>query len=55
MPTIFDTYYKTLNVEKVSRELKIFDQGGAAENKGFRLACYKDTDCFVVCFALDDK
>ena len=55
MPTVFDNYTKQMPVRGADRTLVIFDTGGEVNNMNFRKASFAGTDCFVICFALDNE
>ncbi|CAG7731830.1 unnamed protein product [Allacma fusca] len=55
VPTVFDNYAKTLIVDGVEFSLTLWDTAGQEDYKSLRLLSYPKTDCFVVCYAVDNR
>lgn len=55
VPTVFDVHSTSISFDQKEIDLKIWDTGGQAEFEASRHLAYKDTNCFIVCFALNDR
>jgi len=68
-PTIFDTFTKEVQLDKsidgdeedssfstkTSYSLGLWDTSGSSEYDEVRPICYPHTDCFVICYAVNDR
>ena len=55
VPTVFDNYTKKLTINGKSIDMTLWDTDPSDDLDEMRPLSYSETDCFVVCFALDDK
>ncbi|XP_065662092.1 ras-like GTP-binding protein Rho1 [Hydra vulgaris] len=53
VPTVFETYTKTISVEQHTVVLSLFDTAGQDAYDRLRPLMYPDTDILLVCFAAD--
>jgi len=54
IPTIFDNYSATVEVEGSPIQLHLWDTAGQEEFDKLRFLSYPDTDVFIICFSVDN-
>ncbi|CAG7731831.1 unnamed protein product [Allacma fusca] len=54
-PTVFDNYAKTLTVDGAEFSLTLWDTAGQEEYEKLRPLSYPKTDCFILCYAVDNR
>ena len=52
VPTIFDNYAQSLNIDGTNVNLQLWDTAGQEDYSKIRPMSYPDTDVFLVCFSL---
>jgi len=55
VPTVFDNHAKTLTVDGVDFALTLWDTAGQEEYEKLRPLSYPKTDCFILCYAVNNK
>ncbi|ELP84242.1 Rho GTPase, putative [Entamoeba invadens IP1] len=54
LPTVFDNYLTTVKFKKQNISMELWDTAGQEEFDRIRPLSYKDTDVFILCFAVDN-
>ena len=54
LPTVFDNYLATVQYKKQEIKLELWDTAGQEEFDRIRPLSYKDTDIFILCFAVNN-
>ncbi|XP_021957028.1 ras-related protein ced-10 [Folsomia candida] len=54
IPTVFDNHAKTLTVDGKLVGLTVWDTAGQEEYEKLRPLSYPKTDCFIICYAIDN-
>jgi Ras-related C3 botulinum toxin substrate 1 len=55
VPTVFDNHAKNLNVDGVEFSLTLWDTAGQEEYEKLRPLSYPKTDCFIICYAINNR
>jgi len=55
VPTVFDNHAKTLTVDEVEFSLTLWDTAGQEEYEKLRPLSYPKTDCFILCYAINNR
>jgi len=55
VPTVFDTHASKINVDGVEFSLTMWDTAGQEEYEKLRPLSYPKTDCFIVCYAVNNR
>jgi len=55
VPTVFDNHAKTVTVDGVEFSLTLWDTAGQEEYEKLRPLSYPKTDCFILCYALNNR
>jgi len=53
VPTVFDNYQFTVKVDETQFNVGLWDTAGQEDYDKFRSLSYPDTDCFLICFAVN--
>ncbi|XP_017777323.1 PREDICTED: ras-related protein ced-10-like [Nicrophorus vespilloides] len=53
VPTVFDDFKEEITVDGKTINLKLWDTAGQEDYERIRSLCYKQTDLFIVCYALN--
>lgn len=55
IPTVFENYAQTKELDGISYNLKLWDTAGQEDYERLRPLSYPNTTCFLVCFSIDNQ